>query len=81
MTTIEYNLFNLKKQLEIKSQREFSWNEIAERSGVHRNTMLNLANDRTRRIDLDIMARLIDFFASEGMPVTPNDLFIVEKAT
>lgn len=78
MTKIRYNLYSLKKQLEINAQSDYTWDKIALDSNVHRNTLLNMANDKTRRIDLDIMGRLIDYFASEGMPVTPNDLFVVE---
>lgn len=77
MTTIRYNLFNLKKRLEIQTQKEYSWAQIAELSDIHRNTVLNLANDRTQRVDLDIMARLLTFFAAEGMPISVGDLFIV----
>lgn len=77
MTTIQYNIFNLKKQLEIQNQKEYSWAQIAELSDIHRNTVLNLANDRTQRVDLDVVARLLTFFKSEGMPVSIGDLFVV----
>ena len=77
---ITYNLYSLKKQLEINAQRDYTWDQIALDSGVHRNTLLNMASDKTRRVDLDIMARLLTYFHAEGMPITPNDLFIVEDS-
>jgi len=77
MTHITYNLFNLKRELEIKTQEEYTWQRIADISEIHKNTIYNLANNRTQRVDLNVMARLLDFFASQGLPIGINDLFIV----
>lgn len=73
--TINHNLFTLKRQLEIAKRHEYSWMQIAEATKVHPNTLHNIATNKTRRVDLDIVEKLLAFFAAEGMPVTINDLF------
>jgi len=78
MHTVKYNLFFLKAQLEAKSGRTYAWSEIANRVGAHRNTIMNLAGNRTSTIDVAVVGELIDFFADEGMPITIADLFTVE---
>lgn len=77
--SIDYNLFTLKRQLEILKQRQYSWAEIAQETGIHYNTLHNIANNKTRRIDLDIAEKLLTFFATEGMPITINDLFTIDS--
>jgi len=78
MHTVKYNLFKLKAQLEAQSGRTYAWSEIADRVGAHRNTIMNLAGNRTSTIDVAVAAGLLDFFGDEGMPVTIADLFTVE---
>ena len=73
-----FNLFTLKKQLEINMQREYTWRDIARRTDVHYNTLHNIASNKTQRVDTAIIARLLVFFTDEGMPVTVGDLFTVE---
>lgn len=81
MLTVQYNLFALKHQLEIKTNRPYSWREIADALGVHRNTMLNFVNNKITRVDLDILVGLVEFFRKEGLPITFFDLFIVSDTT
>lgn len=76
---LKHNLFTLKRQLEIKKGKEYSWLQIAEATQVHPNTLHNIAANKTRRVDLDIADKLLTFFAAEGMPVTVADLFVVES--
>ena len=77
MHTVKFNLFALRARLEEKSGRSYSWVEIADSVGAHRNTLQNLAANRTGTIDVAVTSRLLDFFASEGMPITIVDLFTV----
>lgn len=79
MTHIKYNLFMLKRQLEMHKGKSYSWQEISHTTGVHFNTLHNIENNKTRRLDLDIVAKLLDFFAAEGMPVSVDDLFLVSN--
>jgi len=79
MHTVKYNLFKLKAQLEAKSGRTYAWAEIANRVGAHRNTIMNLAGNRTSTIDAAVAGELLDFFGDEGMHITIADLFTVEN--
>jgi len=74
---IAHNLFTLKRRLEILKQREYSWVEISKATEIHHNTLYNIGSNKTRRVDLDIVEKLLKFFSAEGMPVTINDLFTV----
>ncbi len=77
MTKIKYNLFALKRQLELKTDRSFTWKEIADAAKAHPNTLQNMAGNKTARIDMGVVAGLIDFFNYNGLPITLSDLFTV----
>jgi len=63
MVTIKYNLFALKHHLELKTGRAYPWTEVARQSsGVHITTVMNMAGNKTGRVDLENLARLISFF-------------------
>lgn len=74
---IEHNLFALKRRLEIQKSKPVQWLEIEAATGIHRNTLVNLSQNKTRRIDMDIAAKLLEYFNGEGLPVTLADLFVV----
>lgn len=76
---VRFNLFTLKQRLEIQKGEEISWAEMGRRMGLHHNTLHNLADNKTRRVDLETLERLLAFFGSEGMPVTISDLLLVER--
>lgn len=69
-----FNLANLKRTLEIQNNRRYQWKEMSARTGRHVNTLINLAENNARRVDLDTLDALIEFFTAEGMPITYNDL-------
>ena len=77
---IKYNLFALKNRLESKTGRPYPWTQVSDRSGIHINTIKNLVGNKTRRADLDNLAKLIEFFNAEGVPVTLSDLFTITNA-
>lgn len=77
MYTIKYNMLALKHMLEAKTNKIYSWAQIAEESNIHGNTIQKMARNETARVDLDVMARLLSFFHSVGVQITPGDLFIV----
>ena len=81
MHTIKFNLFPLRAKLEGNLQGPVSWVRIAEATGVHRNTMQNIVNNKTSTVDLEVMGKLLDFFHSQGMPITIADLFTVTTTT
>lgn len=78
MTTVKLNLFALTKQLELKLGRDLDWSDVARKSGISRQNWSNMRNDISAGIDFSTIAKLLDFFRSEGLPVTVADLFTVE---
>lgn len=81
MITIDHNLFALKRQLELKTGKSYKWTEIESATGVHRNTLQNLSKNATRRLDLDIWARLYNYLRAEGLDIQPCDLFAFTEHT
>ena len=80
MITIDHNLFALKRQLELKTGKSYKWTEIESSTGVHRNTLQNLSKNATRRLDLDIWARIFNYLRAEGLDIQPCDLFVVSES-
>ncbi len=72
---MRFNLARLKRQLEELTGREYSWSEIARRTGLHRHTIERIAANQTTQVRLDTLERLLAFFHAEGMAITLNDLF------
>lgn len=74
-------LFNLHKplsRLEQIKNRRYSFSEIADASGLTRQGVRRLLKEPSDRIDVDTLSKLLDFFATEGMPITVNDLFTTQ---
>jgi hypothetical protein len=79
MTTVQSNLFRLIAQLEANTGKPYPLQTIAARSGVHRHTVEVLVSGKPQGVQFKTMGALLDFFESEGMPVTLNDLFTVAR--
>lgn len=77
MTKILFNLHEPISRLEQKKNRRYSYAEIADISGLTRQGARRLLKERSDRVDLSTLARLLTFFAAEGMPITIGDLFAV----
>lgn len=77
MTTVQSNLFRLIAQLEANTGKPYPLQVVAAKSGVHRHTIEVLAKGTPQGIHFKTMAGLLDFFASEGMPITVGDLFTI----
>lgn len=76
---ITFDLFTLKQQLQIATGREFSFSEIAREANLHRNTVERISQNRTDRVDLETLAKLIFFFRRYGIDITVGDLFSVKE--
>jgi hypothetical protein len=50
---------------------------MAASAGLHHNTVSRIGTNKTDRVDLATLARLLAFFRGEGMPVEIQDLFVV----
>ncbi|HXH29879.1 MAG TPA: hypothetical protein VNJ01_03635 [Bacteriovoracaceae bacterium] len=70
---VKLNIYQAINRLEGENQRRYSDNEIARLTGLHRHTVALIRKGR----DDKLLAGLLNFFASEGMPVTIADLFSV----
>jgi transcriptional regulator with XRE-family HTH domain len=77
--TLSFNLFQLKQQLENAKGHEISWAEISRQTGVQPNTLTGILKNRTRRVDLATLERLLTFFHNEGLAVEPGDLFVMKR--
>lgn len=75
--TVNFALFKLKQQLQLAIGEEISFSEIARQADLHRNTVGRLAANRTDRIDLATLGKLLLFFRSHGMNIEIGDLFEV----
>lgn len=77
--TVESNLFALKRELELKKGRAYTWGEIAEATNLNPNTIYGLANNKSKGIRYDTMGALLEFFRREGLEITAGDLFVVKE--
>ena len=75
---IRLNVFSLVKQLEAKKGRNYSIAEIVDKTKLHRNTIRGLLRGSSKRIDLDSLTVMWNFFINEGLVITPGDLLIVK---
>ena len=76
---MESNLFALKRELELKRGRAYTWGEIAEATNLNSNTVYSLANNKSQGIRYDTISALLAFFRGEGMEISAGDLFVVRE--
>lgn len=72
---IKINVFPLIKQLELKHGYSLSYAEIARVTELDQRVIAGVITGKTKQIRTDTLAKLLDFFRREGMPVTVGDLF------
>lgn len=74
------NFYNCLLKLQGMKQSRYSWADIGRELGITRqaaqNLFMNEATDDSF-IKYGTMAALLRFFAHEGMPITPDDLFVI----
>lgn len=78
-TRFDHNIFALKRRLEIEKGRPYTWVEFEAATGVTTNTFVNMTRNKTRRVDLDILAKIYDYLRAEGMDITPGDFIAVKE--
>lgn len=79
MITIKFNVKQLIRRLELQKNRDYQIQEIAELSGINRFTLSGIIGNNNTRIDLATISKLLNFFLSEGMLITVNELFEVSE--
>lgn len=77
MHKIRYNMQQLRINLQYKSGKEMSWNDIAEGAGITQRTMYSWIHNKTSRVDMDTLARMLDFCHSHGYKIELKDFFTV----
>ncbi len=76
--TVVSNLFALKRELELRKGRAYTWGEIADAAKLNPNTVYSLANNKSQGIRYDTMSALLEFFRGEGLEIGAGDLFAVK---
>lgn len=76
---VVFNLSALRRQLAAKDDRDISWREMAEQSGVSESTLINIANNRHKQIHVETLRKLLVYFRSRGMHIGIGDLFREER--
>ena len=71
MYKTELKIFDAINRLEGKNGRRYTDAQIATATGLHRHTVRILRNGKPE----PTIDKLLDFFASEGMPLTVGDLY------
>ncbi len=64
----------LRELIAVKGRRErrtITYDDILAQTGVNKNTLTRLANDRSSMVGISVMGRLCDYFNCQ-----PGDLFI-----
>lgn len=72
MQKAQLNIFDAINKLEAKNKRKYSDVDLSRLTGLHRHTIKTLRAGK----DEPTLDKLIAFFASEGIPIEPNDIFI-----
>lgn len=77
---MDLDLFTLRRRLEILKGEEVPWAVIAEGAGLHPNTVYDLAENRSKRVAIDTLNKLLNYFREQGLDVGPGDLWIMKSA-
>lgn len=83
MTTVKPNFFTCLMRLQDKNKKIYSWAEIGDAIGMSRQAAQSLFMAETTDnsfLRYGTFGRLVDFFATEGLPVAPNDLFVIDDS-
>lgn len=77
MHQVKLNVFALLKDLEKQAGHNLYMTDVSAKSGITRPTWDKILKGESDRIEFRTLAKLLDFFAAEGMPVGVGDLFSV----
>jgi len=73
---VRFNLFKLLKELEVQQGKDYSWTDVSKLAGLHLNTVLDAAHNRTRQVRFDTLEKLLAFLRREGLDVSLDDLLV-----
>lgn len=72
---LKFNLIGLRRRLEEKEGRQYTWEEIARGAGVHPHTAYNMGKGASKRVALKTIAAFLTYFRHQGLDVTHADFF------
>lgn len=75
---IHNKVFELVRDLEKREKRTIDIQQIADETGLNRNTVSTLLNGEPKMVRYDTLIALIKFFRSYGMNVEVSDLLVLE---
>lgn len=84
MTVVRSNLFDLLQRLEKQNGKRYSWAAIGREIKRSRQATENLfAGEQSEDsyIKYGTMGHLLDFFRSQGLDISPGDLFVERTVT
>jgi hypothetical protein len=76
---IMFNLFALKQRLQSLLGSEISLSQIARDAALHRNTVERIFHNKTDRIDLETLGKLLIYFQSHGLEMHVGDFFLIDN--
>ena len=79
MNKVTFNLHAPLSNLEQLKNRRYSYAEVADISTLTRQGVRRLLKEPSETVSVVTLAKLLDFFASEGMPITIDHLFTVQE--
>lgn len=74
---LQFNVEPAILRLQAENQKRYTYTDVAKSAGVSRQSIERLARNESFQDLLVLLAALLDFFASEGMPITVDKLFEV----
>jgi transcriptional regulator with XRE-family HTH domain len=81
MDKVTITIFKHIIRLQERSGKRLSDSEYAKAIGITRQAFASLMKGETMRMETETIGKLTAFFRREGMPITPNDIFIIEQDT
>ena len=78
MNKVTFNLHAPLSNLEQLKNRRYSYAEVADISSLTRQGVRRLLKEPSETVSVVTLAKLLDFFSAEGMPITVDQLFTVQ---
>ena len=79
MNKVTFNLHAPLSNLEQLKNRRYSYAEVADISTLTRQGVRRLLKEPSETVSVVTLAKLLDFFSAEGMPITIGQLFTVQE--
>ena len=79
MNKVTFNLHAPLSNLEQLKNRRYSYAEVADISTLTRQGVRRLLKEPSETVSVVTLAKLLDFFSAEGMPITVDQLFTVQE--